>query len=147
MWTNSSVAEQLGGGDRVHVIGVGDEFTAAGHTVRVYGEWHELLHKDIPWVGNVGFLVDGSVFHPGDAFTVPDERVDTLLLPVHGPWSRTGELIDWVREVRPTRCVAVHDGALNDAGLSIVDRLFGEGGPGIGASYTRLATGQRIDLS
>jgi L-ascorbate metabolism protein UlaG (beta-lactamase superfamily) len=150
VWTNASVAEQLGAGSRVHVVGAGDEFTAAGFPVRVFGEWHAEVHQDIPRIGNIGFLVDGgaggTVFHPGDAFTVPGRPVDTLLLPVHGPWSRTGQLVDWVREVAPRRCFAVHDGALNDVGLAIVDRLLGDGGPGTGAPLTHLKPGEYLDL-
>ncbi|HEX5117072.1 MAG TPA: MBL fold metallo-hydrolase [Pseudonocardiaceae bacterium] len=149
VWTNASVARQLDGGPRVHVVGAGDEFTAAGLTVRVHGEWHAEVHQDIPRVGNIGFLVaspGGPVFHPGDAFTVPDEPVGTLLLPVHGPWSRVGQLVDWVREVKPGRCVAVHDAGLSDTGLGTVDRLFGERGPGIGAAYTRLTPGAALTL-
>ena len=146
VWTNAAVAAQLeDAGPRVHIVGAGDEFTAAGFTVRVFGEWHAEVHQDIPRVGNVGFLIDGSVFHPGDAFTVPDEPVSTLLLPVHGPWSRVGQLVDWVREVEPNRCFAVHDGALNDIGLAMVDRLLGEHGPS-GTALTHLRPGEHIEL-
>jgi L-ascorbate metabolism protein UlaG (beta-lactamase superfamily) len=146
VWTNASVAQQLeGAGSRVHVVGAGDEFTAAGFGVRVFGEWHAEVHKDIPLVGNVGFLVERSVFHPGDAFTVPGQPVDTLLLPVHGPWSRTGQLIDWVREVAPARTFAVHDGALNDIGLATVDRLLGEGTTGVNLTHVR--PGEHVDVS
>jgi hypothetical protein len=115
--------------------------------VRVYGEWHAEVHQDIPRIGNIGFLVDGNVFHPGDAFTVPEAPVRTLLLPVHGPWSRTGQLVDWVRAVGPGRCVAVHDGALNDVGLATVDRLLGDQGPGIGTGFVHPKPGEQINLT
>src|SRR3954465_6753160 len=73
LWTNSSVAAKLeGAGPRVHVVGAGDSFTAAGFDVSVHGEWHAVIHPDIPRVRNVGFLVEGTVFHPGDALTVPE---------------------------------------------------------------------------
>jgi L-ascorbate metabolism protein UlaG (beta-lactamase superfamily) len=145
IWTNASVAGQLEGlGSRVTVVGDGDLFTAAGFEVRVHGTWHAVVHPDIPRIGNIGFLVDGAVFHPGDALTVPDTRVDTLMLPVHAPWSKIAELIDWVREVAPNRAYAVHDGAINDMGIGLVGRLFSEQGPGIGAPYTRLAAGESV---
>lgn len=139
IWTNGAVAARLDGlGGRVTAVGDGEAFTAAGFEVRVYGTWHEEIHPDIPRVGNVGFLVDGAVFHPGDALTVPDVPVDTLLLPVHGPWSRTGQLIDYVREVAPRQAFAVHDGALNEVGVSMLVGLLGENGPGSGAPVGRL---------
>src|SRR5689334_6310954 len=41
VWTNRSVAASLEGvGDRVHVVGAGDAFEAAGFDVHVYGELH-----------------------------------------------------------------------------------------------------------
>jgi L-ascorbate metabolism protein UlaG (beta-lactamase superfamily) len=147
IWTNASVAGQLDGPvGRVHVVGHGDVFTAAGFDVRVHGEWHAVVHPDIPIVANVGFFVDNLLFHPGDALTVPGEPVDTLMLPVHGPWSRVGELIDWVREVRPSRTIAIHDGALNEVGLAIVGGLLGDRGPGTGAPYTRLEPTEQAEL-
>lgn len=148
VWTNKAVADQLGGlGDRVHVVGHGDAFTVEGFDVRVHGTWHAEIHPDIPRITNIGFLVDGKVFHPGDALTVPEEEVDTLMLPVHAPWSRIGQLIDWVREVHPRQTYAIHDGLLNDIGLGLVDRLLGEGGPGTSANYGRIRVGDSVTLA
>ena len=145
VWTNSSVAGQLDGvGPRVHVVGAGDRFTAAGFDVSVHGEWHAVIHPDIPRVRNVGFLVEGTVFHPGDALTVPEVAVPTLLLPAHAPWSKTGELIDYLRAVRAERAFAVHDGLLNDTGLGLLTGLFGERGPGQPTPYARLAPGESV---
>ena len=147
LWTNSSVAAQLAGlGTRVHVVGPGDAFTAAGFDVTVHGEWHAVIHPDIPRVRNVGFLVEGTVFHPGDALTVPEVAVPTLLLPAHAPWSKTGELIDYLRAVQAEQAYAVHDGLLNDTGLGLLSGLFGERGPGQPTPYVRLAPGESVDV-
>jgi L-ascorbate metabolism protein UlaG (beta-lactamase superfamily) len=148
IWTNDVVAGQLAGlGSRLHTVGEGESFTAAGFEVKVYGTWHAVIHPDIPRVRNIGFLVDDTLLHPGDALTVPDTAIDTLLLPVHAPWSTVGHLIDYVRAVAPQRAFAVHDGALNDVGISLVGGLLGERGPGIGAPYTRLTAGESVTLT
>ena len=147
VWTNRSVAAQLEGlGSRVHVVGHGDAVEVAGFDVHVHGELHAEIHPDIPRIANVGFLVDGQVFHPGDALTVPDEPVATLLLPVHAPWSRTADVIDYVRAVHADQAFAVHDGLLNDTGLGGVARLLGEDGPGTPTPYSRLAPGDSVEL-
>ncbi len=147
VWTNGAVAGLLdGAGNRVTVVGDGDTFTVDGVEVEVHGELHAVIHPDIPRSKNVGFLVGGRVFHPGDALTVPERPVAALLLPLHAPWSKTAELIDYVREVKPEQAVAIHDGALNDVGLSFLDRLLSDDGPGTGAPYRRLATGDHLDL-
>jgi L-ascorbate metabolism protein UlaG (beta-lactamase superfamily) len=147
VWTNAAVAAQLEGlGSRLHVVGHGDAVTVAGVDVQVHGELHAVIHPDIPRITNVGFLVGGQVFHPGDALTVPDEPVATLLLPVHAPWSKVGEVIDYVRAVDADQAYAIHDGLLNDIGLGLVGRLLGEGGPGTPTPYTRLVPGESVEL-
>jgi len=147
VWTNKAVAGQLEGlGGRVHVVGHGDAVTVAGFDVHVHGELHAQIHPEVPRIPNVGFLVAGQVFHPGDALTVPEEPVSTLLLPAHAPWSKVGELIDYVRAVAADQAFAVHDGALNDIGLGMVARLLGERGPGTPTPYSRLAPGDSVEL-
>ncbi|GDY78164.1 hypothetical protein SAV31267_076490 [Streptomyces avermitilis] len=92
IWTLKSVAEKLSAAfpGRVHTVGHGDTFTAAGFDVQVHGELHAVIHPDIPRITNVGYLIDdGRVFHPGDALTVPDHPVETLMLPVMAPGARS----------------------------------------------------------
>ncbi|MFJ9885558.1 MBL fold metallo-hydrolase [Streptomyces sp. NPDC091287] len=145
IWTLRSVAEQLSAAfpGRVHTVGDGDAFSAAGFDVTVHGELHAVIHPDIPRVTNVGFLVDGSVFHPGDALTVPDRPVDTLLLPVMAPWNKISEVIDYVREVKPRRAIDVHDALLTDLARPIYDNQIGALG---GADHGRLAPGGVTEL-
>ena len=147
VWANRSVAGQLDGlGSRVHEVGDGDAVEAAGFAVHVHGELHAVIHPDIPRITNIGFLVAGQVFHPGDAFTVPGEPVSTLLLPVHAPWSKVSEVIDYVRAVDADQAYAVHDGLLNDVGLGVVGGLLGERGPGTPTPFSRLTPGDSVDL-
>jgi L-ascorbate metabolism protein UlaG (beta-lactamase superfamily) len=147
VWTNRSVAGQLDGpGGRVHVVGQGDAVSVAGFDVTVHGELHAVIHPDIPRITNVGFLVNGQVFHPGDALTVPEVPVATLLLPVHAPWSKVSDVIDYVRAVDADQAYAVHDGLLNETGLGVYGGMLGERGPGTPTPYSRLAPGDSVDL-
>ncbi|MBT2425996.1 MULTISPECIES: MBL fold metallo-hydrolase [unclassified Streptomyces] len=145
IWTLRSVADRLSAAfpGRVHTVGDGDAFSAAGFDVTVHGELHAVIHPDIPRITNVGFLVDGSVFHPGDALTVPERPVDTLLLPVMAPWSKISEVIDYVREVKPRRAIDVHDALLTDLARPIYDSQIGALG---GADHGRLAPGGVTEL-
>ena len=147
MWTNASVAGQFGGyGGRVHAVSHGDTLTAAGFDVHVYGRDHAQIHRDIPIITNTGLAVDGQVFHPGDALTVPQDRVPVLLLPVSAPWLKTSEMIDYAREVAPQRAYAIHDGLLNANGLGLTERMLEFAAAPTGASYTRLEPGTTVDL-
>lgn len=141
IWTLGSVAERITAAfpGRVHTVGHGDTFTAAGFDVQVHGELHAVIHPDLPRVTNVGYLIDGgAVFHPGDAFTVPDRPVETLLVPVMAPWNKISEVIDYVREVAPRRAYDVHDALLTDLALPIYDGHLGRLG---GTDHQRLAPG------
>jgi L-ascorbate metabolism protein UlaG (beta-lactamase superfamily) len=147
IFTNRSVAAKLDGlGDRVRVVGDGDTFSINGIEVEVHGELHAVIHPEIPRITNVGYLVGGQLFHPGDALTVPERPIGTLLLPAHAPWSKTAELIDYVREVRPAGVIPVHDALLSDLGRSLVANLIGGGGPQTGATYNRVRDGETVEL-
>ncbi|GGX07572.1 MBL fold metallo-hydrolase [Streptomyces chryseus] len=145
IWTLRSVADQLSAAfpGRVHTVGHGDAFSAAGFDVQVHGELHAVIHPDIPRITNVGYLVDGSVFHPGDALTVPDQPVETLMLPVMAPWSKISEVIDYVREVRPRRAIDIHDALLTDLARPIYDRQIGGLG---GTDHGRLTPGECTEV-
>jgi L-ascorbate metabolism protein UlaG (beta-lactamase superfamily) len=147
IWANPTVAGMLDGlGGRVSAVTAGDSFEVAGLDVEVHGEWHAEIHPDIPRVKNTGYLIGGSLFHPGDALTVPDRSVPNLLLPVHAPWSRIADVIDYVRAVGADHAYAVHDGLLNDNGLNLVGGLLGDRGPGVPTPYERLSPGTTITV-
>ncbi|MFE6052186.1 MBL fold metallo-hydrolase [Kitasatospora sp. NPDC056446] len=148
VWTNSAVAAQLDGvAQRVTTVGEGDAFELGGVGVSVHGEWHAEIHRDIPRVKNIGFLFDGRLFHPGDAFTVPPHAVDTLLLPLAAPWSKAGEVVDYVREAGPRLAVPVHEATLSPIGHMVATRLLGPDGPGTGgAELLVLGDGESLDL-
>jgi L-ascorbate metabolism protein UlaG (beta-lactamase superfamily) len=147
VWTCEGVAGELSGVPaKVRVVRHGDDFTAAGFAIRVFGEWHAKNHPDMPIVQNVGFLLDDEVFYPGDALTVPDVEVPTLLVPTHAPWLKGSEMVEYLRTVRPARAYSTHDGLLNDVGLSLVDNWLKLESDKQGADMRRLAVGESIDL-
>jgi L-ascorbate metabolism protein UlaG (beta-lactamase superfamily) len=103
----------------------GDRFTAAGFDIAVYGTLHACIHHDIPLVANVGYLVDGHVYHPGDAYHVPPAPVRTLLLPTSGPWTKLGEAADFVRAVDPGRVIQIHEIMLSEMGQQSAAMFLG----------------------
>ncbi|OQQ19550.1 MBL fold metallo-hydrolase [Streptomyces sp. M41(2017)] len=108
---------------RVEVIGVssGMGFTAAGFRVRAVGGRHATVYAGRPDCANLGYIIDEAVYHPGDSLHVPDEPIETLLVPVHGSWMKTAEAIDFVKAVEPGRAFGLHDAQINDRGLSGVN--------------------------
>jgi L-ascorbate metabolism protein UlaG (beta-lactamase superfamily) len=159
IWTNSGVAAQLaddqataGLGARVHVVNPGDTFTvgpssggldAGSIEVTVHGGEHAVIHPEIPLIGNVGFVLPGGIYHPGDSFTVPEVPVTTLLTPADAPWCKISETVDWIRAVAPQRAYLMHDAILSEIGLGMVERIAGGM---VEADVSRLTEGERIEL-
>ena len=147
VWTNAAVASQYADfGGRVHTVAHGDVFQAAGFDVHVYGQKHAEIHRDIPIVANTGFAVDGEIFHPGDALTVPEDPVPTLLLPGNAPWLKVSEMIDYGRAVDPQRGYAIHDGLLNANGLGLMQNLMTLAAGPSGGTFSRLEPGTSVEL-
>lgn len=135
------------GAERLHAVGGGEEFSAAGLAVRTFGDQHALIHPLIPVIGNVGYLVEDSLYHPGDSFTVPDGvRVETLLVPVHAPWSKLEEVLDFMISVRAPRAFQLHEALLNDAGLGLVEGHLTRLGARFGTEFEHLSVGGTVEL-
>jgi L-ascorbate metabolism protein UlaG (beta-lactamase superfamily) len=133
--------------ERVHAVEPGSDFEAAGFGVRTFGGQHAVIHPQIPVVANIGYLVDGNVFHPGDSFVVPDGiDVKTLLVPIHAPWSKVGEVLDFVISVRAPRAFPVHDGLLNELGRGVVESHVTRIGARYGTSYERLVPRDSVEV-
>ena len=144
IYTHPEVTPKLGDlAGSVTEVQPGDDFEAAGFSVRTYGGLHAVIHSDIPRISNVGFFIEG-VYHPGDSYDVPsDAEVQTLLLPLAAPWSKLAEAVEFVRQVAPARTHPIHEGLLNDVGLAVFDRMVGSLG---GHGYARLGAGEAVDL-
>lgn len=114
--------------DQVTAVAEGDTFSAVGFDISVHGDLHAQIHPDIPLVANVGFLLDGAVYHPGDAYHVPPGRVRTLLMPTSGPWASTAQGVDYLRAVAPEQAVQIHELLLSDTGQQLMRQFLGSDG-------------------
>jgi L-ascorbate metabolism protein UlaG (beta-lactamase superfamily) len=131
--------------DQVTGVAAGDVLTLGSFSVTVHGSEHAMIHPDIPVIANVGYLVDGSLYHPGDAYFAPEVPVSVLLLPTSGPWMKFGEAADFVRAVRPQQVIQIHEALLSDIGLHLAGSLLGEQGL-TGLPLTQVPAGQSLTL-
>ena len=131
--------------DQFTAVAAGDALTVGSFAVTVHGSTHAVIHPDIPVIPNVGYFIDGSLYHPGDAYFVPEVPVSVLLLPTSGPWVKLGEAADYVRGVRPQQIVQIHEMLLSDFGLALAGNLLGEQGL-TGLPLTAVPAGQSITV-
>ncbi|MDT4938873.1 MAG: hypothetical protein QOG80_2544 [Pseudonocardiales bacterium] len=147
IWAPAGVADLLPDlREQIVAVTPGETFDAGGFAVRTFGGQHALIHPTIPVIANVGYLIAG-VYHPGDSFIVPPVAVDRLLAPIHAPWSKISEVIDFVVAVRAPHVHAIHDSLLNANGLGMVGGLITRIGGGFGAEYQRLEPREAVTLS
>jgi len=133
-------------GAAVEVVHDGQELELGGVGVRVAGRAHAVIHPDIPVVANVGYLVAGRLFHPGDAFTLPGEPVEVLAVPAGAPWLKVSEAVDYLRRVRPRVAVPVHEKVLSAVGVSIHYRQLEQLGATGGTTLRVLDDGTPVEL-
>jgi L-ascorbate metabolism protein UlaG (beta-lactamase superfamily) len=122
-------------------VSAGDAFTAAGFPVAAVGGEHAPIYAGQPDCPNLGYVVDGAVYHPGDSLHVPSESVETLLVPAQGSWLKMAEAIDFVKAVDPRRAFAIHDAQVNHRGLASINGWLAETTDN---GYRYLASGESL---
>lgn len=129
---------------RVHVVTDG-RLDLDGLEVQAVPAPHGAIHEGIAVPENLGYLIDGKVFHPGDSYAVPPFPVDTLLVPTSGPWTKVGEAIDFVTAVGPRRSVPIHDVMLSEIGRRSMTMFLGPEGL-TQTPLHNLAPGESLEL-
>jgi L-ascorbate metabolism protein UlaG (beta-lactamase superfamily) len=133
--------------ERTTVVRPGETFVAAGLKVTAVGEQHAVLHPEWAVPANSGYVVevDGStLYHPGDALTLPERPVDVLLAPASAPWARAYELVDFMRAVKAPVNVAIHERLYTEAAAGIVDLQVAAFLPAAGQEFKRLNDGEDL---
>jgi L-ascorbate metabolism protein UlaG (beta-lactamase superfamily) len=114
IYTNGSVKAIL------EKEGVESELIVHGQTLMVngvslegVGKKHAVVVNSIPPAENVGFLIGGRLFYPGDALTLPGKVIEVLALPTAAPWAKMSEIVDYAISVKPHVAFPVHDAILS----------------------------------
>jgi L-ascorbate metabolism protein UlaG (beta-lactamase superfamily) len=131
------LTDRLSGGMNLSLVEPRTEFQAAGFNVQAVGGRHAFVYDGMPDIANLGYIVQDSLYHPGDSFFVPAEPIDTLLVPAQASWMMLAEAIEFVHAVNPERAFAIHDGQINERGLASVNDWLGRA-----AAYRYLAPGE-----
>lgn len=101
----------------ITVVHAGDVIEVEPFRLEFFGGRHAVIHESIPVVDNLGVLVNGDFYYPGDSYAEPEGRaVKLLAAPVGAPWLKIGEAMDFVLAVKPRRVFGTHDMTLSVAG-------------------------------
>jgi L-ascorbate metabolism protein UlaG (beta-lactamase superfamily) len=130
-------------GDAAVAVEPGETFSAGGFSVRAVGGRHADIYDGLPGCANIGFVVEGALYHPGDSLFVPSERIQHLLVPISGPWLHLAAAIDFVRAVAPAHAYPIHDMLLSDIGRQGAGRWLESKGE---APYFEIPVGTAVDV-
>lgn len=104
-------------GYEVTVVHPGDVVDLEPFRLEFFGGKHAVIHESIPVIDNVGVLVNGEFYYPGDSYAVPrGANVRLLAAPVGAPWLKIGEAMDFVLAVAPSQAFGTHDMTLSRIG-------------------------------
>lgn len=150
VWAPPALVEQLSAVEslagRVTRVGPGETFAAGGFGIRTYGGQHALIHSSIPVISNVCYLVDDVVYHPGDSYVVPTVPVEVALIPLHAPWAKLAEAMDFTVSVRAPRSLGIHDVLLAPPGLAMYQDRLSSIGAEHGSDFSPLSAGESLQL-
>jgi L-ascorbate metabolism protein UlaG (beta-lactamase superfamily) len=142
-----SVVESLDEfGEQVVAVDPGQTFVAAGFEVQTFGGQHAVIHPAIPVIANVGYLIEESVYHPGDSFSVPSLPVQTLLLPTYAPWNKVSEVIDFAIAVRAPHVFQIHDSLITDIATNMIEGHIARLSGPFGVNFRHLAAAETITV-
>ncbi len=119
----------------------GDCFSVFGFEVKVHGGRHAAVLPGQTTCPNVGFQVRG-LYHPGDSLHVPDEKVETLLVPMQASWLKTAEAMAFLQSAAPRRAFGIHDGQINERAIGSINGWLGRR-----SEYEWMAPGAEAELS
>lgn len=123
---------------RTQTVVAGEGFRLGDFTLEFFGGKHATIHADVPIIANLGVMINGRIYYPGDSFSLPERAVEVLALPVSAPWMRLSEAVDFVRTVKPKLIFPTHDAILSDVGKGLPDRLIPSLTENLAVSYQRL---------
>lgn len=133
---------------RVDPILPGARVTVGGIQVHAFGGTHATIHHTLPVIENIGFLLGGRIFHPGDSLQVPvGIKPEVLLVPAVAPWSKIAETLDYATEIDAPVWIPIHDGVLNERGRALFDGQLTRVAAARGCSYRRLEPGRTHDVN
>lgn len=146
IYTVQAVADELNGELPITVVTGGSTAKVGLFRIIFTGGQHAVIHPDVPVTENVGVMVNGTFYYPGDSFAMPPIKVEALALPLTAPWLKISEAMDYVTDLKPGRVFPVHDALLSDFGMSVNNSWIQRACAPAGIEYTVLRPGEFLTI-
>ena len=111
LFGNADVVTLLGE-DRCTLVEDGRPFTAAGLPVTPHDLPHVVMVDGAPGPPNTGFLLAGTLFHPGDGIELTGVSVPAAAIPIVGPSISFRDAYRFVEQLGARHVIPIHYDAL-----------------------------------
>jgi len=141
----ADVAELADGFD-LDAVNPGDRFEAGPFSLEFVGGEHAPVLTGSHMGANVGVIVNGALYHPGDAYDLPGRPVRALAVPTGGPWAKVSESVDMMLAAGAPLTFNIHDETLSPAGRGMWKNIFTAAAEARGLTYVDLDPGESVTL-
>ncbi len=107
LFGNADVVALLGA-QRCTQVDAGRPFAAAGVEIAPHDLPHVVMVDGSPGPPNTGYLVDGTLFHPGDGIELTGLQAPVAAIPIAGPSISFHDAYRFVRQLGAQRIVPMH---------------------------------------
>lgn len=103
------------------VIGEGDRIKERAFTIEALRAPHGALPIPAPF--NLGYLINGTLFHPGDSLDFSlSKNPSALALPIAAPWLTLKDALTVAVRIKPQYVIPIHDAIIKDF---MLERIYG----------------------
>lgn len=118
--------------------------TVSAFTIEAMDTPHGPLPLPLP--PHCGYLINGSLYHPGDSLVFPTGRtIDILALPVAGPWCTVVAAVEATKALRPKVAFPIHDAIIQPFFIDRLHWMVGKGLEGSGIEFRHATIGTVVE--
>ena len=92
----------------MNVIEPNKEFQVAGFTIKPVGLPHCKMLDGSDGPPNTGYVINGTLFHPGDGIEIAGLTVETAAIPITGPTINYDRAWKLARSLQAKRVIPMH---------------------------------------
>jgi L-ascorbate metabolism protein UlaG (beta-lactamase superfamily) len=141
----SEVATRLSG-LKVTTVYHGDYYEVGSFKLEFFGDIHQIIHESIPLIQNTAVLVNAKLYYAGDSYTPPDQKIKVLACPTSAPWLKIGDVMDYIKEVKPEICFPTHNALLSQLGHDLNNSRVKQVTEENGGEFRYLEVGQSLEI-
>lgn len=93
---------------------------------------------------NIGVIVNGTLYYPGDSYSPPCKPITILAAPASAPWLRVPDAATFIKDTKPQKVFPMHNAVLSEIGESIHYPILANAASEVGCEWLVLKPGESL---